>query len=121
MRGSLLVFSILAATAWAILLYVSIHAATVMGVGAAGPVYFADFAHPWRAQFGADFSIHLLLVAGWMIWRSRSWPGGILCAVLAINLGALFTLPFLVIAAWKSGNVSAALVGARRASALTAG
>lgn len=114
MKTGLILFTAVAAIAWAILLYVSVQAVTAMGVNAAGAVFLADFGQPWRAQFGADFSIHLLLVAAWMIWRSRSWIVGIVCALLAINLGALFTLPFLLIAAWRAGgSLEAALLGFR--------
>jgi hypothetical protein len=112
-RAGSAIFSLVAALAWAALLYVSIHAVSTMGAAAAGTVFVGDFAHPWRAQFGTDFSIHLLLVAAWMIWRSRSWIGGIVCAVLAVNLGALFTLPFLLIAMGRSGSLEGALLGFR--------
>ncbi len=106
-------FSVVAAVGWVVLLFVSVHAVSVMGANAAGAVFIGDFAHPWRAQFGTDFAIHLLLVAGWMIWRSRSWVVGIVCAVLAINPGALFALPFWVVAMWRGGSLGAALVGYR--------
>ncbi len=116
MRFGIAIFAAALAIAWAALVYVSVHAVSAMGAAAAGPVFFGDFSHPWRAQFGADFSVHLLLVAAWMIWRARSWIVGILCAVLAINLGALFTIPFFLIALWGAGgDVGAALQGARRA------
>ena len=117
-RPGLIVFSVVAAIAWVILFYISAHAVAAMGVNAAGPVFLDQFNHPWRAQFGADFSIHLLLVAAWMIWRSPSW---IVCAVLAINLGALFTLPYVVIAAWRGGGIAAALArpADRRATGLS--
>jgi hypothetical protein len=111
MRTGLIVFSAVAAIAWVVLLYVSLHAISAMGASAAGAVFIGDFAHPWRAQFGADFAIHLLLVAGWMIWRSRSWVVGIICAALCVNLGALFTLPFLLVAIWRSRSLEAALLG----------
>jgi hypothetical protein len=85
-----------------------------MGFAAAGDVFLGDFGHPWRAQFGADFTIHLLGVATWMIWRSRSLVAGIVCAILAINCGALFTIPYLLWAVWTAGgDVAAALTGAR--------
>jgi hypothetical protein len=110
MRPGLIAFSVVAAIAWAILFYVSAHAVAVMGVNAAGAIFFEQFSHPWPAQFGADFSIHLLLVAAWMIWRAPSWIGGIVCAILAINLGALFTLPYIVIAAWRGGGIETVFI-----------
>ena len=75
-----------------------------MGINAAGTVFIADFSHPWRAQFGTDFAIHLLLVASWLVWRSRSWLVGIICAVLAINLGSLFTLAFILVSMLRNGG-----------------
>lgn len=92
-KPSLVLFTVAAAIAWTILLYLSVHAVDAAGVNTAGPVFLDQFSHPWQAQFGTDFSIHLLLVAAWMIWRSPSWIVGVVCALLAINLGALFTLP----------------------------
>lgn len=112
MKVGVVLFSVAAAIAWAALLFVSAHAVSTMGADAGGKVFIADFGHPWRAQFNTDLSIHLVLVAVWMIWRSRPWFVGIICALLAINLGALFTLPFLVIAAWRNnGNLGAVLLG----------
>lgn len=117
MRIGLILFTVAAAVVWATLFYVTAHAVSVMGASAAGAVFLGDFGHPWRAQFGADFSIHLLLVAAWLIWRSPNWIIGIVCAVLAINLGALFTLPYLVVTLWQAkGDVVAALSGNRFAT-----
>jgi hypothetical protein len=113
MKTSLVAFSMMAAVGWMILFALSVQAVAAMGVNAAGSVFLEQFGHAWPAQFGADFSIHLLLVAAWMIWRTPSWIVGIVCAILAINFGALFTLPYIVIAAWRGGGVAAALVGKR--------
>ena len=101
------------AAAWVTLFTVSAHAVSQMGSNAAGAVFFGDFAHPWRAQFNTDFSIHLMLAAAWMIWRSRSWPVGVACGVLTICLGAVFLLPYLALAWWRGGSLAAALLGCR--------
>lgn len=114
MRSGLVGFLVVAGLAWIALLYVSVHAAVAMGLNAAGGVFLADFSHPWRAQFGTDFSIHLLLAAAWLIWRSRSWVAGIVCAALTVNLGALFLLPFLAFAWIRDGSLEAALLGVHR-------
>jgi hypothetical protein len=113
MRIGLILFTVAAAIAWTVLLYISAQSVLAMGVNAAGDVFLSDFTHPWRAQFNADLSIHLLLVAAWMIWRTPNWILGIVCAVLAINLGALLTLPYFVIAAWRRGGIEAALLRSR--------
>ena len=108
------IFAAVLCAAWAVLLWVSVHAVTSMGIGAAGAVFVGDFAQPWRAQFGTDFSIHLLLVAAWMVWRSRFWPLGLICGVLAINFGGLFTLAYILVAMVRSqGDMRLVLLGAR--------
>jgi hypothetical protein len=107
-------FRLLLCAGWAILLVVSIHAVSTMGLGAGGTVFLGDFAHPWRAQFDTDFSLHLLLVACWMIYRSKSWVVGLICAVLAINLGSLFTFVYLFVATLQAkGDMRKVLLGAR--------
>lgn len=110
MRVDLLIFSMAAAIAWSSLFIVSANAVATMGVAAAGSAFLSNFNHPWRAQFGVDLSIHLLFIAAWLIWRTPNKFLGIVSAILAINLGALFTLPYLVVAAWRAGGVAAALV-----------
>ena len=62
-----------------------------------------------------DFSLHLLLVAAWMIYRSRSWVVGIICAILAINLGGVFTLAYLIVVSVQAkGDMRKVLLGARQ-------
>jgi hypothetical protein len=73
MRPGLTIFRLALFIGWAVMFAISCHAVSRMGFGAAGGVFIGDFAHPWRAQFNADFALHLLLVAAWMIYRSRSW------------------------------------------------
>ncbi len=90
--------------AWLGLLLVSVRAVRQMGAGTAGEVFFADFAHPWRAQFNTDFAIHLLLVAAWMVYRARSWVTGLLCAFCAVSFGGLFTLAYLIVASFRAGG-----------------
>jgi hypothetical protein len=107
-------FRLLLCLGWAVLLVVSVHAVEAMGFGAAGSVFMSDFAHPWRAQFNTDFSLHLLLVAAWMIYRSRLWVVGVVCAVLAVNLGAIFTLPYILVATFHArGDLTKVLLGHR--------
>ena len=114
MRIGLTVFRVLLCIGWAILLVVSVYAVRSMGLGAAGTVFMADFAHPWRAQFNTDFTLHLLLVASWMIYRAQSWVLGVICAVLAINLGGVFTLAYLLVASFQAkGDLRKLLLGAR--------
>jgi hypothetical protein len=114
MRVGLNGFRLLLCIGWVILLVVSIHAVRSMGLGAAGSAFVGDFAQPWGAQFNTDFAIHLLLAAAWMIYRSRSWAVGLVCAILAINLGGVFTLAYLLVATFRArGDFTKVLLGDR--------
>ena len=98
MRIGMSIFRVALCVGWTVLFFVSAHAVQAMGAGAAGAVFFGDFAHPWRAQFNTDFSLYLLLAAAWMVYRSRHWALGLVWALLAVNLGGLFTLAYLLLA-----------------------
>ena len=75
-------------------------------------MFIGDFAHPWRAQFNADFALHLLLVAAWWVYRARSWILGLVWAVLAINVGAVFTLAYLLVVSIQvKGDMRRLLLG----------
>jgi hypothetical protein len=99
---------------WALTLYVSVHAISAMGVNAAGQFFIGDMSFPWRAQFNTDFAMHLLLAAAWMIYRSKSWVVGLICGVLAINLGAIFTFAYLLVVSIRAkGDMRKVLLGAQ--------
>ncbi len=92
------------------LLALTAHAVVAQGLSG-GNIFFTDFTHPWRAQFNADLSIHLLLFACWVAWREHTPAIGLICA-LACALGGLFTLPYLLVAALRArGNATALLMG----------
>lgn len=117
MRVGTISFRLLLALGWAVLFYVSFQAIRQLGLGPAGDVFVGDFAHPWRAQFNTDFSLHLLLVALWMIYRSRPWIVGLICGVLAINLGGVFTLAYLLVVSIRAkGDMRNVLLGWRAAN-----
>jgi hypothetical protein len=112
MRLGLIVFRLALCVAWLVLFWVSYQAVSRMGFGAAGSVFIGDFAHPWRAQFNTDFGLHLLLVAAWMIYRSRSWIIGLICALLAVNVGGVFTLAYLLMVSFLvKGDMRRLLLG----------
>jgi hypothetical protein len=114
MRVGLTGFRALLCVGWAILLFVSIKAVSTMGAGVAGKVFIGDFSHPWRAQFNTDFTIHLLLVAAWMIYRSKNWLVGLVFGFLAINLGGVFTLAYILVASIQAkGDFRKVLLGSR--------
>jgi hypothetical protein len=85
--------------AWMGLLALTLRATDLLG-SAASALFIIDFRHPWRATFNTDFSIHVLLLAWWVIWREKSRTAGILCA-LGCLFGGLFTLGYLFAATWR--------------------
>ncbi len=83
-----------------------------MGASAAGPIFFGDFAHSWRAQFNTDFGFHLLLIAAWMIFRAKTLASGLLCGFLAIFMGGVFTFAYLAVVTYRAkGNMALVLTG----------
>jgi hypothetical protein len=118
MRIGLLLFRLALVLAWLVLFWVSYQAVSRLGFGAAGGVFIGDFAHPWRAQFNADFALHLLLVATWLVFRARTWWLGLIWAVLAINLGGVFTLAYLLVVSFQTeGDMRQLLLGRHAAKA----
>jgi hypothetical protein len=105
-------FRLALTAAWLTLLWMTIQAAQTVGLDKAGYVFVGDMAHPWRAQFNADFSFFLLLVAAWLIWSARNRALGVCFAVLSIICGGLFTLAYLFIATFRTqGSIKAVLLG----------
>jgi hypothetical protein len=105
------VFQIVLVIAWLVLMVVTVRAFDQLGPNA-GNVFFGDFAHPWRAQFLADFSLHILLMSVWMIYREpRLWVG-IVCAFFSIMGGGVFTLAYILVASVRAhGNSRQLLLG----------
>ena len=101
---------------WLAIAAITAWAAAEPGLVAAVETFVSDLGHPWRRQFYADLELHLLLVAGWIVWRERSLGLGLLCAAATMMLGALFTLPYLLFASVAAeGDAAALLLGSRRA------
>lgn len=114
MRIGMTVFRVLLGLAWLGLLAVSVNAVRQLGLGAAGDVFFSDMSHPWRAQYNTDFLLHVVLVAAWMVYRSRSWIVGLICGLLAINVGGVFTLAYILVATFQAkGDMRKVLLGWR--------
>lgn len=95
-------FRVFVIAIWVVLLAVSWRAVAELGL-AGGNVFLTDFSHPWRAQFNADLSLHLLLIAVWVVWREPSKLAGIACAVLCA-LGGVFTFAYLFVSILRSGG-----------------
>jgi hypothetical protein len=73
----------------------------------------SDLGHPWRAQLDSDLEAHLLLFAGWVGWRHRWRPGGLAAGAAVLLLGALFTLPYLLLATFRAADIRSLLLGER--------
>lgn len=75
-------------------------------------VLLADlFSTTWRAQFNADFILHILLFCSWIYWREDSKLTGGIYAFLAI-FGAVFSFVYLLIATYKAkGDMRTLLLG----------
>jgi len=112
-------FTGLLAVGWLVLAFVRVQAIRKLGLAAGGTTFISDMTQPWRAQFNSDFGLHLLLVAAWMIFRTRPWWLGVLCALLAINMGGMFTLAYLLMIAIRAqGDMRTVLLGWRAERAL---
>lgn len=98
-------FAIAAVTVWAL---------AELGLLALPRTMLSDLHHPWRAQLYLDLELQLLVFAAWVVWRGRSLPVGLACAAATMLLGALFTLPYLLVASVRAkGDVRRLLLGAR--------
>ena len=77
-------------------------------------IFMRDFSHPWRAQFNTDFSLHLLLMALWILYREKSLFRGIPFATLSIVVGGAFSLAYILVATFAAkGDFRRLLLGGR--------
>ena len=107
-------FKVALAAGWLAVLAVTARAVGSMGLGAAGDIFMADFAHPWRAQFNSDFLGHILLMAGWIAWRDRVLAKGLALGLLAIMGGGAFSFGYVLVAAIRAkGDMRRLLLGDR--------
>lgn len=96
--------------AWLAILAITANAITTLGLSD-GKLFITDFGHPWRAQFNGDFSVHLLLVMAWIVYRERKPLRGVALA-LPVVLGSLYTLPYIFVATFRAeGRFDALLLG----------
>ncbi len=99
---------------WLLILYISVEAVRWIGVAPSFDIFIGDYSNWWRAQFHTDFMIHAVLAAIWMLYRTKNLLVGILLALLAINLGSLFTLAYIFALTFSAqGDVRALLLGDR--------
>ncbi len=105
-------FRLFLVAGWAAIAAVTVWAVANLGLPAAAQTFLADLRHPWRAQFYLDFELHLLLFAGWILWRERAAPLSFVGAAATMLLGALFTLLYLLFLTVRArGDVTQVLVG----------
>ena len=110
------IFRIALLIAWLPIMAISIHAIATMGIAPGGIVLFQDFAHPWRAQYNADFSAHLLLMAAWIAYREKGGLVGVLLGLLAILFGGAYSLAYIFIATFRvDGRFDQLLLGKQAA------
>jgi hypothetical protein len=103
-----------ATVAWVAIAAVTLWALLEPGLLALPLTMIADLAHPWRAQLYLDLELQLLVFAAWVVWRERSLGVGLACAAATMLLGALFTLPYLLLASIRAkGEVRRLLLGSR--------
>jgi hypothetical protein len=99
---------------WSAVAAVTLWALAELGLAAAATTFLSDLSHPWRAQFYADLEAHLLLFGAWMIYREPSRGVGVVCALLTLLLGALFSLAYVLHASLRArGDARRLLLGAR--------
>ena len=102
------------AAGWIAIAAVTWWALGALGLPALPRTMLADLAHPWRAQLYLDLELQLLVFAAWVVWRERRFGVGLACAAATMLLGALFTLPYLLVASVVAeGDVRRLLLGAR--------
>ncbi|TWI58684.1 uncharacterized protein DUF1475 [Pseudomonas duriflava] len=112
MKTGMIVLRLTLVTGWVVLLGITLHAVAERGLIEAPYVFLGDLTHPWRAQFNTDFSLNLLLIAAWVVYRARSWRLGLVWGFLTLMMGALFTLPYLLVVTLRAhGDMRVVLLG----------
>ncbi|WP_146150908.1 hypothetical protein [Allosphingosinicella deserti] len=107
-------FRLVIVLGWSVVAAITGTAIAEQGPAAAVATFVTDLDHPWRAQFYADLETRMLFGAC-MIYRERSPATGVACAFATLALGALFTLPYLLVASFHGhGSVRALLLGRHR-------
>jgi hypothetical protein len=104
-------FRIVLVIVWALLAFITWRAITLLGSDGSY-IFLEDLAQPWRAQFYTDFVIHVVLVAGWVLWREPAKIAGVLWALACISGGALVTLLYVFITTYRvDGDARKLLLG----------
>lgn len=104
------IFLAVSVAAWLVVLWLSCKAIAAMGLAASGDVFWADFAHPWRAQFNGDFACYLVGAGIWILYREPRRLVGVSCAAAAIAFGGIFFFGYLAVATWLAKQDARALL-----------
>ena len=107
----MLAFRTLLVAMWLVVAAITAWALLRMGLAVGVETFFGDLSHPWRAQFYADLEVHLILIAGWILFRERSKSVGLAFAIATMLLGALFTLPYILVATIGAADARDVLIG----------
>lgn len=103
------IFRVVIGIVWIALVIITMQALQQMGIDGAN-VFISDLAHPWRLQFNADFSAHVLLMALWIIYREPKLWVGIIFAALSGFIGGAFSLAYIFVASFRAGGDSRKLL-----------
>jgi len=72
----------------------------------------------WRGAFNVDFTFHALLLALWVMWRHRFSALGVVCGLLCLCGGVLFSFAYLlVVSVQVHGDIKALLLGQQAVTA----
>ena len=94
----MLIFRTLLVVLWIAVLVVTVQAIGSQGLNAAGDIFFADLiSSTWHAQFAADFTGHLLLIAIWVAWRHKFSITGVIFSILCVLGGGLFSFMYIFV------------------------
>jgi hypothetical protein len=87
---------------WVVLVTITVLAVQSLG-SEGGMVFITDFSHPWRAQFNADFLMHIFLFCTWVFYREESKVIGVIAALFSL-MGGLFTFIYLAFAIHRANG-----------------
>ncbi len=110
----MVIFRILLASLWLILLAYTAQVIAVHGIGLL-PIFFGDIGQfTWPGQFNLDFLFMLILSALWTAWRNGFSAFGWGVALVALFGGAGFLLPYLLyLSIQHKGDMRGLLLGVR--------
>ena len=110
-------FRLALTAAWLLVLAMTLQASIYGGPNGWLSAFASEMRQPWPAQFDTDFTVHLVLVAGWIVFRARTLALGLLFGVFAVLGGSLFSLAYLLVVSFQVGEDWRTLLLGRHARA----